>query len=146
MTDLERPSKALIESYRHFPAAVLSDAMGRTNCMDSGIKTLVPNLRICGPAFTAQCYPGDNLMCHYGLHLAQAGDVLVIDGAGYNEGALWGGLLSLSASQQNLGGTVIEGAARDVEDLKEIDYDNLYGPVVDKRLFPKYLVLWTLCR
>ena len=25
------------------------------------------------------------------------------------------------------------------KDLKEIDYDNLYGPVVDKRLFPKYL-------
>ncbi|MCH2694745.1 MAG: RraA family protein [Acidobacteriia bacterium] len=132
MTDLERPSKALIESYRHFPAAVLSDAMGRTNCMDSGIKTLVPNLRICGPAFTAQCYPGDNLMCHYGLHLAQAGDVLVIDGAGYNEGALWGGLLSLSASQQKLGGTVIEGAARDVEDLKEIDY-----PVYARNVTPR---------
>lgn len=40
-------------------------------------------------------------------NLAQAGDVLVIDGAGYDEGALWGGLLSLSACQQKLGGTVM---------------------------------------
>ena len=106
--------------------------MGRTNCMDSGIKALSPNLRICGPAFTVRCYPGDNLMCHYGLHLAQAGDILVIDGAGYNEGALWGGLLSLSASQQKLGGTVIEGAARDVEDLREMNY-----PVYSRNVTPR---------
>ncbi len=132
MTDLVWPSKALIESYRRFPPAVLSDAMGRTNCMDSGIKALLPDLRICGPAFTVRCYPGDNLMCHYGLHLAQAGDILVIDGAGYDEGALWGGLLSLSASQKKLGGTVIEGAARDVEDLKEIKY-----PVYARNVTPR---------
>ena len=71
-------------------------------------------------------------MCHYGLHLAQAGDILVIDGAGYDEGALWGGLLSLSASQKKLGGTVIEGAARDVEDLKEIKY-----PVYARNVTPR---------
>lgn len=67
MTDLLRPSKYLIESYRGFSAAVLGDAMERTNCMDSGIKALVPNVRICGPAFTVRCYSGDNLMGHYGL-------------------------------------------------------------------------------
>jgi 4-hydroxy-4-methyl-2-oxoglutarate aldolase len=128
----QRPGPDLIEACKQFPPAVLGDAMGRTGCMDSGIKPFIAGARVCGPALTLRCYPGDNLMCHYGLYVARAGDVLVVDGSGYTEGALWGGLLSLSARQKGLAGTIIDGAARDLEDLREIGY-----PVYARAITPR---------
>lgn len=85
-----------------------------------------------GPALTVRCYPGDNLMCHYALQMAQPGDILVVDGSGYTEGALWGGLLSLSARQRKLGGTVVDGAARDCDDIRQLGY-----PVYARSLTPR---------
>jgi len=84
--------------------------------MDSGIRPLIEKARICGPVLTVRCYPGDNLMCHYGLQGALPGDILVVDGGGYTEGALWGGLLSRSALQRGVAGTILDGAARDQEE------------------------------
>lgn len=57
-------------------------------------------------------------MCHYGVEVGQPGDVRVVDGAGYTEGALWGGLLTRTALQGGLAGIVIDGAARDVDKLQ----------------------------
>jgi 4-hydroxy-4-methyl-2-oxoglutarate aldolase len=100
--------------------------------MHSAIRTLVPQARICGPALTVRCYPGDNLMCHYAVYKAYPGDVLMIDGGAYGECAIWGSLLSRSAAQRRLGGTVVDGAARDAEDLRQIGY-----PVYARALTPR---------
>ena len=37
------------------------------------------HLRILGPACTVKVYPGDNLMVHKSLDIAQPGDVIVVD-------------------------------------------------------------------
>jgi 4-hydroxy-4-methyl-2-oxoglutarate aldolase len=132
MISFDRPTLNLIEAYREFPASVVADALGRTRCMDSAIKPLIAGARICGPALTIRCYPGDNLMCHYGLHQALAGDVLVVDGGGYTEGALWGGLLSRSALQRRVAGTILDGAARDQEELQKLNY-----PVYARAVTPR---------
>src|SRR5688572_16004049 len=118
----DRPPSELIQAYRELPSSVVSDAMGRTHCMDSGIKALIPRARLCGAALTIRCYPGDTLMCHFGLYGASPGDVLVVDGGGYTEGALWGGLLSRSALQCGVAGTILDGAARDQEELQKLNY------------------------
>jgi len=125
-------SGALIESCGQFSASVLSDAMRHAHCMHSVIRPLVPQSRICGQAFTVRCYPGDNLMCHYAVSQASEGDVLVVDGSGNTEVALWGSLLSLSAARRNLGGTIIDGAVRDSEDLQRIGY-SVYARTVTPR-------------
>jgi len=127
-----KPSQALLETYKQFPTSILSDALDRMNCMHSGLKALVPESHICGPALTVRCYPGDNLMCHYAVHKANPGDVLVVDGAGYTEGAIWGALLSRSAAVRGLGGTVIDGAARDRVELRTIGY-----PVYARAVTPR---------
>lgn len=52
--------------------------------MSSRMRPLQKGRRIAGPAVTAFCAPGDNLMMHRALYLAQPGDVLVVvaDGDG----------------------------------------------------------------
>jgi 4-hydroxy-4-methyl-2-oxoglutarate aldolase len=132
MTPFQRPTFDVIQACRAFPASVLADAMSRTRCMDSGIKPLIQKARICGPALTIRCYPGDNLMCHYGLQGALPGDVLVVDGGGYTEGALWAGLLSRSALQRDVAGTILDGAARDQEELQKLNY-----PVYARSVTPR---------
>lgn len=116
------PSKALLDAYQQLSTSVLCDAMGHTNCTHSAIRPLVSKSRICGPAFTVRCPPGDNLMCHYATARANAGEVLVVDGNAYTEAALWGSLLSTLAVRRCLGGTIIDGAVRDLDELMEIGY------------------------
>jgi len=127
----------MIEVYKKFKTAILSDAQGGTITMQSAIRPLLPNIRICGPAYTIRCFPGDNLMCHYALYKASPGDVLVVDGAGYTEGVLWGGLCSLSAARRNLGGTIVDGAVRDLREIEQVNY-----PVFARATTPRSESKW----
>lgn len=134
----ERPSREVIEGYRKYNTAILSDALGSANTMESAIRPLMPKLQVCGPAYTIRCFPGDNLMCHYALYKAQAGDVLVVDGASYTEAAIWGGLTSLSAAQRQLEGSIIDGAVRDCQEMREAGY-----PVYARATTPRSPAKWT---
>lgn len=41
--------------------------------MDSGIKPVDPRSKMIGRAFTARCYPGDNLALHQAIYAAKPG-------------------------------------------------------------------------
>jgi 4-hydroxy-4-methyl-2-oxoglutarate aldolase len=62
-------------------------AAGRAGLMSPRMRPLVRGLRVAGPALTAFCAPGDNLMMHRALSLAQPGDVLVVVCAAEASGA-----------------------------------------------------------
>lgn len=85
--------------------------------LHSRIKPLVPGLRLLGRALTVSVPPGDNLAIHAALSQAQSGDVLVVDGGGYLERALMGGIMMTQAKAIGLAGVVIDGAMRDMQDL-----------------------------
>ena len=54
--------------------------MNRLYAMEPEIKNMTdPDLRLVGPACTVKVYPGDNLMVHKALDVAQPGDVIVVD-------------------------------------------------------------------
>jgi regulator of RNase E activity RraA len=74
---------------------------------------------LCGPALTVRVRPGDNLMIHKAMLMAQPGDVLVIDGGGDLTQALIGGLMRTTAVARQLGGFVIDGAIRDMLEWEE---------------------------
>jgi 3-hexulose-6-phosphate synthase/6-phospho-3-hexuloisomerase len=93
----------------------LSDAMHRGGAL-RGLTNHNPTKRLCGPAFTVQCAPGDWSKSVQAIDAATPGDVLVID-ASDQYPALWGGLASLSAVSRKLGGVVISGACRDLADI-----------------------------
>jgi regulator of RNase E activity RraA len=117
---VEGPPPDLVEAFRHVPVAVAGDCMGRS-VGALGLKPYHGDLRtvLCGPALTVRVRPGDNLMIHKALFMAQAGDVVVVDGAGDLTQALVGGLMRTSAIARKLGGFVLDGALRDVAEWAE---------------------------
>jgi 4-hydroxy-4-methyl-2-oxoglutarate aldolase len=105
-----------------FDAATVHEAYGRRGSLPSDIKPVAPRFRVCGPAFTVDCPPGDNLWIHRAVYAAQAGDVLVIHARGEREAGYWGEILSEAAVARQLGGLVIDGGVRDVGRLAEIGF------------------------
>lgn len=109
----------------------VSDAMGRIG-VPAGIGPLNPQARLLGTAYTVRPWPGDNLTLHYALKHAQPGDVLVVDGGGRSDIALWGELMSLCAREQRLAGLVVDGAVRDKDVLEQLDF-----PVYARAVTPR---------
>ncbi|HYT74265.1 MAG TPA: hypothetical protein VEL79_05925 [Vicinamibacterales bacterium] len=116
-----RLSHDLIEAFRGLASPNLADAMGRFNFMDPGIVTRT-RIAVCGPAVTVNCRPGDNLMVHKALHIAQAGEVVVVATGGNTVSAVFGGLMCEAATAKGIGGIVVDGAIRDVEDLRRLGF------------------------
>jgi RraA family protein len=117
-----RVSAELVSQYRDLPVANVSDAMNR---MFAGGAALRPmhgaNLEsrvLAGPAVTVKARPGDNLMLHRALDIAQPGDVVVVDAGGDLTNALIGELMVAHAESRGLAGIVIFGAIRDVAAIR----------------------------
>lgn len=86
--------------------------------MDHGMRPWSGNSKMAGPAYTVQVHTADILMVSKALAECPAGHVLVIDGHGERNTALWGGLTTLSAQLKGLAGVVIDGAIRDLADIR----------------------------
>lgn len=98
-------------------AANLADAMGRFNFMDPGILSRT-GLALCGRAVTVRCRPGDNLMVHKALQVAEPGEIIVVTTCGNTTSAVFGELMCHTASAKKLGGIVVDGAIRDVNGIR----------------------------
>ena len=103
---IERPDPALIDAYREIPSSNIGDCVKRMNCMFGGIRSY-NQIPLIGPAYTVKVPAGDNLMAHMALDYAQPGDIIVIDGAGYADRALLGGMMLAYAEERHLGGFVV---------------------------------------
>jgi 4-hydroxy-4-methyl-2-oxoglutarate aldolase len=56
------------------------------------------------------------------IDAAQPGDIIVIDNGGQRQFSTWGGLLSLSAKLKGLSGVVIDGACRDIDEARDLQF------------------------
>ena len=110
----------LVEALKKVSSSNVSDAMHRGGAM-KGIHTVVPGLKMAGKALTVKTMNGDWAKVVEAIDLADEGDILVIDTNSGNI-AVWGELATWSAVMRKLGGIVIDGAVRDVDDLKEIRF------------------------
>lgn len=123
---VDRVPKALCEAARTVSVADLHEAMGvaqaRLGLMSARMRPLNRGLRIAGPAVTAYCGPGDNLMMHRALYLAQPGDVLVVVCQSESSGAQWGDVAARYAQQKGLAGVVVQGSIRDTDILEELRF------------------------
>ena len=95
----------------------LGSIPGMTQLMGPRMRPLDARLRIAGPAVTVVTWPGDNLLMHKALDLAESGQVLVITNGGSARGALWGELAGIVAQRKGLAGLVTDAAIRDTESL-----------------------------
>ena len=113
ITRIQRPSPDLVKAFSGLAAATIHEASGKKGYVDCVIKPINRGIRICGPAFTVQCAPGDNIMLHKALERAQPGDVIVADVGGAYDYGYFGNLMSTSAIAKGLGGLCIDGCIRD---------------------------------
>jgi len=117
---VDRIESGIIEAFRSMPVAAIGDAMSR-NVGAIGLRPYHRRLDtvLCGSALTVRVRPGDNLMIHKALMMAQQGDVLVVDGGGDLSQALMGGLMRTTCMTRGLAGIVIDGAVRDLLEWAE---------------------------
>jgi regulator of RNase E activity RraA len=109
----------LVAAFRGLASSTVADAMGRFGFMDPGIQSRTDR-PVCGLAVTANCRPGDNLMVHKALQVAEPGDVLIIRTGGNTTNAVFGELMAQAAVAHQLGGIVVDGAIRDVEGITRL--------------------------
>ena len=110
--------KSLREQLLKFGTGPVSDALGKSGAMDHEMRPRSANPRMAGPAFTVQVHTADILMVSKALSECPAGSVLVIDGHGERNTALWGGLTTMLALKKGLAGVVVDGAIRDLADIR----------------------------
>ena len=121
VTDLPRPAQELVSRFRGVPSSNAADAMGRFHFMDPGI-VCRSGIPACGIAVTVSCRPGDNLMVHKALEVAEPGDVVVVTTNGNTTSAVFGELMCRSAVAALLGGMVVDGAIRDVSEIADLSF------------------------
>lgn len=118
----ERVSAEVVRQAGTFQAAILADVAGRRGTMHARVAPVHERMKLAGPAFTVEVRPGDNLMVHAAIALAQPGDILVIDGKGDQTAALMGTLMLSACKQRGLGGVIVDGAIRDKLELLELGF------------------------
>ncbi|PZE22351.1 RraA family protein [Paenibacillus xerothermodurans] len=127
--ELQRPSKELIAGFMEVSTCNVSDALDKLGLKSgvAGIRPLYDCAKVVGPAVTMRIIPfgPDMPSGHLGadaLNASEPGDVIVIDNAGRVDQNCWGEILAFAARQQGVAGVVIDGAARDVDIIRQINF------------------------
>lgn len=104
-----------VQAYHGLPVANISDCMTRMTAGGPRLRPMHKSGYLAGPALTVKCRPGDNLMIHKALTMAQPGDVIVVDAGGDLTNSLFGELMVTTAMARKVAGVVLNGAVRDSE-------------------------------
>ncbi len=118
----ERLSPEALAAWGEIPPAVASDCMNRENFMAAAIKPVRAGTTLVGQARTVTSMVGDNGVSHVATALLGPGEVLVIDAGGYQDVAVWGGVATRAAMARGAAGVVIDGAVRDVAEIRELGF------------------------
>lgn len=112
----------IVERFRPLPVANVSDSMARLTGGGPRLRPMHDLARaatMAGPALTVKVSPGDNLMVHKAIALAQPGDVIVVDAGGDLTNAIIGEMMLMQMTRRNIAGVVINGAIRDAAALRD---------------------------
>jgi 3-hexulose-6-phosphate synthase / 6-phospho-3-hexuloisomerase len=99
----------------------VSDAMHRKGAMDAGIVARQQGARVAGRAVTVFTADGDWAKPVEAIDAAGPGDVIVIDSRG-TQTAMWGELASHSCKVRGIAGVVVDGAVRDIDDIRAMAF------------------------
>lgn len=116
---LKRPNINLIKQYANVVTPHISDNMNRMNAVSSNLRPYHKEGRLVGTAFTVKTRPGDNLLVHKAIDLAEPGDVIVVDAGGDMTNAIFGEIMMRMAIKKNIAGVIVDGAIRDVAAISE---------------------------
>jgi len=110
------------DKFRTIPVANVSDSMFRMSAGGARLRPYHAGGAMAGPALTVRTAPGDNLMVHMALNLAEKGDVIVVDAGGELTNAIIGERMLAYCQAKGFAGIVINGAVRDVGYIRAHDF------------------------
>lgn len=115
------PEAGLVKRYKKLPAANVADCMSRLYALSSDIRLMsAPTQQMCGVALTVKVRPGDNLMLHQALNMAQEGDVIVVANEGDRTHSIMGEIMYKYLSDfKKVAGIVIDGPIRDIDVISQ---------------------------
>jgi regulator of RNase E activity RraA len=111
-----RPQKidpALLDALRGIPSPIVSDNMARMFAGGPALRPYHQGTPLLGVALTVRTRPGDNLMVHKAIDMAEPGEVIVVDAGGDLTNAIIGEIMTTLAQKRRVAGFVIDGAIRD---------------------------------
>src|SRR4051812_49552382 len=121
------PGGDLVERLARLDTCAVSDALDRLGLVGAvaGLRPMWPCPRVAGRVVTVKLKPatGERPSRHLGTAAVEAatpGDVIVVDHGGRAEAAGWGGILSLAAKVKGVGGVIVDGACRDVDESRDV--------------------------
>ena len=115
---IRKVAPTAVARFRSLPVANVSDSMARMFAGGPSLRPMHAGGVMAGPAFTVKTRPGDNLMVHKTLDIADPGDIVVVDAGGDLTNAIIGEIMTAYAELRGIGGIVINGAIRDSESLR----------------------------
>lgn len=119
----------LFEAFAKASTCNISDAFHKRGVIMGLHPFIKEGVRMVGRALTVQTANGDWAKPVEAIDKAQPGDVIVVD-AGNSPVAVWGELASHSAMNMGVRGIVIDGAIRDIDDIKKIGFPAFARSVV----------------
>lgn len=117
VTKIDRASASDVAALSKFGTATIHEAQGRLGALDPTIKPIDRSMSLCGPAFTVESSPRDNIMLQLAIHYAQAGDVIVVSAGAYTEAGSFGGVLGSACVAKGIAGVVTDAGVRDTAEL-----------------------------
>jgi RraA family protein len=115
----QRASGALLARFMNVATAHLSDNMGRLVAGGAHLRPMHKGGQLVGNALTVKVPPGDNLMVHKAIDIAQPSDVIVVDAGGDLTHAIVGEMMATHAEGRGVAGLVIHGAVRDSAAIRQ---------------------------
>ena len=110
-------------------ACAASDALDRLNLKGAvlGVRALWPCGRVVARCVTVKIKPAGldrpkQHLCTPAIEAATPQDAIVVDHGGRVDVAAWGGLLSLAAHVKNVRAAIVDGACRDVDESRDLQF------------------------
>ncbi|MGZ0084742.1 4-carboxy-4-hydroxy-2-oxoadipate aldolase/oxaloacetate decarboxylase [Caldibacillus thermoamylovorans] len=130
--NIQRPPLQIMEELKHYDVSTVYEAQGKRGLLSNRLRPIQQGTSICGPAVTAVCYAGDNLMIHAAIEVCQPGDVLVVATIGEGIHGMIGELIVRALIKRGVQGLVIDAGIRDVKQIRELGF-----PVWSKSVHPE---------
>jgi 4-hydroxy-4-methyl-2-oxoglutarate aldolase len=119
---IARADRGAIARLGECGVATVHEAQARTGLLLPYMRPIYTAARAAGSAVTVLCGPGDNLMLHAALAVAQPGDVLVVATTAESTHGMFGELLAESCRAHGIAGLVIDAGVRDTAELTAMGF------------------------
>lgn len=110
--------ETLLARFRGVEAATVGHYL-HDRFMRNDLRPLIDGVRIAGTAVTVSIAGADSTLLYHAMDRVRPGDVLVIDRAGDERHAPWGGFMAAVAKLRGIAGVIVDGMITDPEAIRE---------------------------